>query len=190
MSGYLKSRALILWLTGLSGSGKSTLANKLREVLEVAGETVVPVDGDAFRRERSRSNVFTREGIIGNNYEIIDHCRKLSETTDVILVSVISPFRETRDVARRAFGGRYCEIFVTCGMETLVRRDTKGLYAAALSGKKKNLIGLSEELPYEPPLNPELTLKTDEISVEAAVEIIKKFLQRRLEQEAIGVGRN
>lgn len=178
----LRTEALIVWFTGLSGAGKSTLATRLHARLEASGQRVILVDGDVFRQERARTDVFTREAIIRNNIEIIEHCRLASQKFDIVLVAVIAPFSETRELARRTIGDRYVEIFVECGMETLIRRDTKGLYAQALSCTKSDVIGISRELPYERPTSPEVTVKTDELSIEAALGSIEAYLRERVAQ--------
>ena len=50
------------------------------------------------------------------------------------------------------------------------RRDTKGLYAKARSGKLKNFTGVSS--PFEAPLHPVLELDTEALSVEEDTEQI------------------
>ena len=37
-------------------------------------------------------------------------------------------------------------------------RDPKGLYAKALKGELKGMTGMSDDAPYEPPLDPEVSV--------------------------------
>jgi adenylylsulfate kinase-like enzyme len=50
----------------------------------------------------------------------------------------------------------------------------KGLYARARRGEVAGLTGIDD--PYEPPLNPELTIDTREVSVEDASRRILEWL--------------
>ncbi|TCM97718.1 adenylylsulfate kinase [Paenibacillus sp. BK033] len=57
------------------------------------------------------------------------------------------------------------------------RRDPKGLYKKARTGEIKYFTGISA--PYEPPLQAELVLKTDERTVADSVSEVIAFIQRR-----------
>jgi adenylylsulfate kinase-like enzyme len=49
-------------------------------------------------------------------------------------------------------------------LEACEQRDPKGLYAKARAGLVKEFTGITA--PYEPPLKPELELRTDKLSIE------------------------
>ena len=170
---------MIIWFTGVSGSGKTTLSLALLEALRERGYSVHRVDGDAFREKEKRDNTFSREEIIANNLRIIEHVQSLLSDYDVIIVSVISPFKETRKKAREVFGRNLKEIFLDCPANVLVSRDPKGLYAKALRGGIANLIGFSPDSPYEPPENPDLAIRTDLVSAQDALQtIVDTFFQK------------
>jgi adenylylsulfate kinase len=66
-------------------------------------------------------------------------------------------------------------------ISVLEQRDTKGLYARAKSNKIDNLIGYSSGSIYEPPLNADITLETDQKTADECARmlyegIIKKIL--------------
>lgn len=168
---------MVIWFTGLSGSGKSTLSGYLKIALEKDGFSVLQVDGDLFR-EKNKAD-FTRKGIIENNLRIVSHCNEVKKDYDFLIVSVISPYQETRDIARKLFDKEYVEIFLNSPLEVLVKNDTKGLYARAKKGEIKDLIGFSEGSPYETPKNPELEIRTDKMEVGKSVEIILEHLKKR-----------
>jgi adenylylsulfate kinase len=69
----------------------------------------------------------------------------------------------------------------------LIERDVKGLYKRALAGEIKEFTGVSD--PYEEPLNPEVTVKTDCESLEESASKIIAELERRglLAQELVEV---
>ena len=167
---------MILWFTGMSGAGKSTLANKLSPVLKEQGYSVHMLDGDAVRKIQKTETYFSRSGILENNYTIINSCTQLLNKYDFILVSVISPFTETREYARHVLKENYFEIYIKCSRKELVRRDTKGLYKKAINKEINNLIGISESSPYQEPINAHLTLQTDTTALDVSINrIIKKL---------------
>lgn len=169
---------MIIWFTGLSGSGKTTLSNSLKKELESLGRSVHQVDGDAFRKMKKNKNAFSKQEILENNFQIIEYCQLIKKDYDFIIVSVISPFQETRRKAREVFKKDYLEIFLFCPLKELLKRDSKKLYARMLAGEIKNLIGFSEQNPYEMPKNPDIMIDTskDNIkkSLEKIIDVIKK----------------
>jgi bifunctional enzyme CysN/CysC len=72
--------------------------------------------------------------------------------------------------------GEFVEIFVDTPLATCEERDPKGLYKKARRGELQNFTGLDS--PYEPPINPELTLNsTSETAADLADRIIE-FMQQ------------
>jgi len=156
----------------MSGSGKSTLTEYLCSVLQEKGFSVKIIDGDFVRKFNKTVNHFTIESILKNNYSIIEECLKTFKLFDFVIVSVISPYKETRKYAKNELGKEYFEIFVKCSIETLIKRDTKGLYQKAILGEIDNLIGFSEKLTYEEPLNSDLVIRTDHMEDHEAISLI------------------
>ncbi len=170
----------IIWFTGLSGSGKSTLADSALTYLTARGVKSRIVDGDDVRKNM-KVQKFTKSEIIQNNERVIRLCNDLKEEFDYLLVAVIAPFSQTRQKAREAFGVNYAEVYVKASIETLSGRDTKGLYQKALSGRLSNLIGVDPEVPYEEPGFPELTVNTDEESVETSLKKVVEFINNKID---------
>ena len=85
------------------------------------------------------------------------------------MTSVISPFKAERVMARGLFDeGDFMEVFIDVPLDIAESRDPKGLYKKARSGELPNFTGIDSA--YEVPENPELILKTDELSVTEAVD--------------------
>ena len=171
---------MIIWLTGLSGSGKTTLCDLIEKKMRNDGYSVEWYDGDRVREELKIESDFSREGILRNNFEVINRINLVKENVDFILISLITPFEEIREHAREIFGKEYFEIYVKCDKDTLISRDTKGLYEKALNGKLDNLIGFSDKIPYEEPSNPDLIIETNLMSPEEAVKKVFSSLQIRI----------
>src|SRR6185369_2262047 len=92
-------------------------------------------------------------------------------------VSFISPFRSERRVAREMLdAGEFVEIFIDTPLEEAEKRDPKGLYRKARRGELKNFTGIDS--PYERPENAEITIRTTELSAEAAAEQIINELDK------------
>ena len=174
---------MIIWFTGLSGSGKTTLSDRLRDSLKHEGFTVFQVDGDTFRKKEKSKNVFSKKEIIENNYKIVAYCQAIRDKYDVVIVSVISPYQQTRRRAREVFGDHYREIFLDCALKTLIERDPKKLYAKALCGKIDNVIGFSPQSPYECPQKPDLTIHTDSMSISSSLKAVRKMLKNNGTEE-------
>lgn len=156
-----------MWLTGLSGAGKSTLAEALAARLLAAGRKVEILDGDTVRENLSQGLGFSRADRDTNIRRIAFVAKLLARNGVVVIVAAISPYRAARDAARATIGS-FVEVHVQCSIDELVRRDTKGLYARALSGSLENFTGISD--PYEEPLAPEVTVRTDLESLDESVD--------------------
>ena len=166
-----------LWFTGLSGAGKSTLSREVAAALEERGRRVERLDGDEIRQHLSRGLGFSKDDRNENVRRIGFIARLLSRNGAVAIAAAISPYRELRDEVRRTHEAPFVEIFVDCPLDTLVKRDPKGLYARALQGQLPNFSGVSD--PYEPPFAPDITVHTDVESISASRDVILRWLETR-----------
>jgi adenylyl-sulfate kinase len=146
-----------LWFTGLSGSGKSTLAERIKNELLERGMKVELLDGDEFRTTLSKGLGFSKEDRDTNIRRIGYVARLLTRNGVVAITAAISPYRDVRDEQRQKIG-RFFEVYCECDLDTLERRDVKGLYKKARAGQIKNFTGVDD--PYEPPLHPEVACNT------------------------------
>ncbi len=173
-----KHRAKLLWFTGLSGSGKSTLAHALEEELHLMDCRTYVFDGDNVRHGLCRDLGFSVEDRTENIRRIGEMAKLFVEAGVISLTAFISPIREDRDRARGLFPhGDFIEVFVKCSLETCEARDVKGLYRKARSGEIPQFTGISS--PYEPPLNPEITIDTENRSVADCVAEVTGILEAR-----------
>ena len=162
-----------LWFTGLSAAGKTTVSRLVDKELRERGLRVELLDGDVVRTNLSKGLGFSKEDRDENVRRIGFVCQLLSRNGVVAIAAAISPYRAIRDEVR-AKTERFVEVYVECPLDTLVERDVKGLYKKALAGEIKNFTGVSD--PYEPPLNPEVVVKTsEETPTESAARIMAKL---------------
>jgi len=165
----------VLWFTGLSGSGKTTITELLKKEFDGLGKSYRVFDGDDVRKELHKHLGFSPKDIKENNRLIVGLCNDVLDEVDYIVVPIISPFRKSREEARRTFGEKFVEIYVNCSYDECKKRDVKGLYAKAEIGEIENFIGL--QIPYEPPINPEIEIDSVKQEAEEAVKKIMRFLK-------------
>ncbi|WP_316862874.1 sulfate adenylyltransferase subunit CysN [uncultured Cohaesibacter sp.] len=171
----LGQRPRLLWFTGLSGSGKSTIANLVEKLLHQEGKHTYLLDGDNVRHGLNRDLGFTDIDRVENIRRVGEVSKLMVDAGLIVLSAFISPYRAERQLAREMLEeGEFVEIFVDTPLEICEARDVKGLYAKARSGAIKNFTGI--DAPYEAPLDPDIHLKTDEISAEEAAAKIVAYL--------------
>lgn len=68
----------------------------------------------------------------------------------------------------------FIEVYINAPLEVCESRDVKGLYQKAREGKIKNFTGI--DAPFEAPLNPDIELKTAELTVEESAKKALKFI--------------
>ena len=154
-------KSFILWFTGLSGAGKSTLAHRVEQLLFDKGCKTYVFDGDNVRHGLCSDLGFSAEDRRENIRRIGEMSKLFIDAGVIALTAFISPFRRDRDLVRALVEpGDFVEIFCDTPLEVCERRDVKGLYRKARAGEIPEFTGISS--PYEAPLEPEITVRTDE----------------------------
>ena len=176
----LNQHSIVIWITGLSGSGKTTIAEGLEQELHKRGYLTKLLDGDNVRTGINNNLKFSEEDR-KENIRRIAEISKLFMLGGVILINCfISPTKEIRDQAKEIVGSKdFFEIFVNTPLEVCEERDEKGLYAKARAGLIKNFTGIDS--PYENPENPDVEIRTTEISIDESVKRILDSLIPRIE---------
>ena len=164
-------KSVIIWFTGLSGSGKSTLAHAVEEELHLLGCRTFVLDGDNVRHGLSSNLGFSDNDRKENIRRIGEVAKLIVEAGVIAITAFISPFKKDRNIARELVPKRdFIEIYCKASLETCESRDVKGLYKRARAGEIQNYTGIDS--PYEVPIHPYLEIKTDQLSIEQAVEKI------------------
>ncbi len=174
----LNQKGATLWLTGLSGSGKSTVAVAAEKLLTQQNKFVYRLDGDNIRHGLNSNLTFTPEDRVENIRRIGEVSKLFTDAGTITLVSFISPYQADRDTVRQlheATGLPFIEVYIHCPLEEVEKRDPKGLYKKARTGEIKNFTGI--DAPYEAPVNPELEIRTDQLSIEASGQKIIDHLK-------------
>jgi adenylyl-sulfate kinase len=160
-----------VWFTGLSGSGKSTLAFSVEAALLERGVAAYVLDGDNIRFGLNRDLGFAPEDRTENIRRIGEVCRLMYDAGLVVLTAFISPYLTDRAQVRKLHPpGGFVEVFVDTPLAVCEARDPKGLYVRARDGSIPEFSGISA--PYEAPADPELTLDTSTLDLDACVELV------------------
>ena len=167
----LKQKAKVIWMTGLSGSGKTTLATGLESILHQKGFLTQVLDGDNIRTGINNNLGFSKEDREENIRRIAEVSKLLVSCGIITINCFVSPLNSNRKTAREIIGNEnFIEIYINASLEECEKRDTKGLYKKARRGEIKDFTGINA--PFEPPLNPFLEVRTDQLSIEESLQII------------------
>ena len=168
----------VLFFTGLSGSGKSTLSNSLEKELFSRNILTYSLDGDNLRHGLNKDLGFSNEDRIENLRRVGELTKILYDSGVYVLASFISPFDKDRKNIKELFRDEdFIEIYVKCDINSLQKRDPKGLYKKALSGEIPNFTGINS--PYEEPKNPDLVLDTSILTINESLKIIIDYLEEK-----------
>ena len=174
-----RHKSIILWFTGLSGSGKSTIAHAVEEQLFKQGFRTFVLDGDNVRHGLSSNLGFSEEDRKENIRRVGETAKLMLEAGIITLTAFISPYRQDRERVKIMMPpGDFIEIYCKATLETCERRDVKGYYKKARAGIIKNYTGIDS--PYEIPDNPELTLNTDNQTLEESVQAVLALLKQKV----------
>lgn len=172
----LNQQARVIWLTGLSGSGKSTIANLLAQMLFSRGILSYNLDGDNMRFGLNSDLGFSDEDRIENIRRAGQVSKILFDAGIFVIASFISPFKEDREKVKDLFDdNKFFEIYVKADLETVRKRDVKGLYKKSDSGEIPNLTGIKSN--YEEPQHADLIVDTTNCSPEESASSIIKHLE-------------
>jgi len=166
----------VIWMTGLSGAGKSTIANCLERRLFQLGRHTTLLDGDNVRHGLNEDLGFTEADRIENIRRIGEVAKLMTNAGLIVITAFISPYRTERDFVRNLLPkGDFIEVYVSTPLAECERRDPKGLYQKARTGKIPNFTGINS--PYEVPDAPEIEIDTSLKTAEECAEQIVRFLE-------------
>lgn len=167
----------ILWFTGFSGAGKSTLAHSLEEQLHQLGCRTFVFDGDNVRHGLCGDLEFSEKDRHEDIRRIREMCKLFIEAGVIALTAFILPFRlDRRKVRDLVPEGEFIEVYCKCAIDVCESRDVKSLYGCAIASEIKDFTGISS--PYEEPEHREITINTDEMSLDDSVNEILAYLSQ------------
>jgi adenylylsulfate kinase-like enzyme len=162
----------VYWITGLSGAGKTTIGKALYEAMLENDPKVVFLDGDTLRWVLGDNIGYGYEDRKKCAMQYARLCKMLEEQKFTVICCTISMFDSVRNWNRENFL-EYTEVYVKVSLETLKKRDQKGLYSSG----EKNLMGI--DLNFEEPKHPDIIIENDELMIEDAVKQILAYKMGR-----------
>ncbi|MCK4678040.1 MAG: adenylyl-sulfate kinase [Bacteroidales bacterium] len=166
---FLNQHSRVIWLTGLSGSGKTTIGSALERKLFERKYLSQVLDGDNIRSGINNNLSFSVEDRNENIRRIAEVSKLMLNSGIIVINCFISPTNKIRQTAKEIIGEEnYIEVFINAPLAVCEERDTKGLYEKARKGEIKDFTGIDS--PFEAPLNPDIELRTDKLSVEESID--------------------
>ncbi|MCL5611273.1 MAG: adenylyl-sulfate kinase, partial [Chloroflexi bacterium] len=173
------TQGVCIWFTGLSGSGKSATSEVLTALILERGREIAILDGDVVRTHLSKGLGFSKEDRDTNIMRIGFVAGEIAHAGGVVICAAISPYRATRQEARKMVGENFVEVYMDTPVEVCEQRDVKGLYAKArqamADGKPMGFTGVDD--PYEPPIDPEITLQGTGVTPEENARKVIAYLE-------------
>ncbi len=168
--------AFAVWLTGRPASGKSTVAAALQTELQSLGLRPAVLESDALRREFAPHLGYgehDREVF----YRQLAYMGALLTKHGVPVIFDATANRRSYRESARAQIDQFVEVYVDSPLDVCMARDPKGIYRSAAQGQAQTVPGLQEQ--YEPPSRPELVIRGDRETPEAAAKRILQLVDDR-----------
>jgi bifunctional enzyme CysN/CysC len=173
-SARLGQQPATVLFSGLSGAGKSTLAYAVERKLFDMGRAVYVLDGQNLRHDLNKGLPQDRVGRTENWRRAAHVARQFNEAGLLTLAAFVAPSAEGREQARTLIGAeRMITVYVQASPQACRERDPQGLYAA----NGDNIPG--ESFPYDVPLDADLVIDTQSVSVEEGVKQVLAVLRER-----------
>jgi len=171
-----KEQGFVIWLGGIPASGKTTLAQNTVKALEEYNIDIEILDSEDIRNELSPDLGFTAKDRDQNTKRLAWMAKLLSKNGISVLIASGAVSREHRERVRE-YVDKYAIFYVQCPLSVCIKRDPKGLYKKIQDGTNRQLPGCVqsvEELDtkFQRPINPELTINTDKLSIKKCVQLI------------------
>lgn len=176
-----------IWVTGLPGSGKSIVSKTLIELLKRRGLHAQFMSSDALRKILTPIPTYSLEERTIVYSALVYIATLLTQNSVNVVIDATGNLRLYRDKARRQIS-RFMEAYLKCPLAVCIRREArrkrtygapKGIYGKADSDTS-TVPGIGQ--PYEPPMNPEITVnaakqKPEECAQEILTLIVERYYQ-------------
>ncbi len=171
-----EQQGFALWLTGLPSSGKSSICRELVKQLRDRGIPVVVLESDEMRKVLTPEPTYSGEERDKFYRQLVLIGELISRSGINVIFDATANKREYRDHARERIR-KFVEVYVDCPIDICMKRDPKGIYAGAALKKATSVPGI--QIPYEPPLTPELIVdgrSAPDTSTGLILDKLKQFL--------------
>ncbi len=171
-----EQKGFAVWFTGIPASGKSSIARELAKKMSDSGAPVVVLESDEMRRILTPGSTYSSDERDRFYRALVLIGEMITRNGINVIFDATANRRAYRDHAR-ALIPKFIEAYVRCPLDICMKRDPKGIYGRAAVGQTTTVPGIQS--PYEPPLNPELTLDGQD-SPEGSADVVLEKLKQLL----------
>jgi len=139
----MNEKGTVYFFTGLAGAGKTTIGGEFYRRLKSRSPGAILMDGDTTRAA-DKAFDYSTEARRQGGLTKLRKCRDYAAQGHDVVICMIAMYNDVRAWARENIEN-YKEIYVKVSMETLCKRDQKGLYTKI----RKDVVGV--DLPYDEP---------------------------------------
>lgn len=149
-------KGTVYFFTGLAGAGKTTIGGLFYEKLKEISPDAILFDGDQLRNKAGTTTPkdYSTEARRSGAKETFVRCRDLAEQGFDIVYCGIAMYEDVRAWNRKNIEN-YREIYIKVSMETLYKRNQKGLYSPGV----EQVVGV--DLPWDEPQTPDAVIEND-----------------------------
>lgn len=149
-------KGTVYFFTGLAGAGKTTIGGLFYQRLQTLKPDAVLIDGD---KNRDKANAraprdYSTEARRQGAKSLLMQCNELAEQGLDAVYCGIGMYADVRAWCRENIKN-YREIYIKVSMETLIRRNQKGLYSPGA----KQVVGV--DLPWDEPDRSDAVVEND-----------------------------
>jgi adenylylsulfate kinase len=166
------TQGFAVWITGLPASGKSSITRELLKTLDAEGVRIVVLESDEMRKILTPEPTYSEKERKWFYQAIVLIGELITRSGMNVIFDATANRRDYRDYARSLIQ-KFVEVYVDCPLEVCMKRDPKGIYGRATSGKATTVPGI--QASYEPPLQPEVTLNCQDPPEAGAKAIVSKL---------------
>ena len=175
-------KAWTLWITGLPGSGKSTLAHTLHSNLKTKDISAQILSSDELRKVMTPKPAYSEEERDTVYATLVLIAKLLNQNGINVIIDATGNLRRYRDLAHRTLKN-FVIVYAKCDLKVCIKREQKRrkrfsapkkIYDKGLSGRSTTVPGLN--VPYEEPIDADITVRTDEQPTEESAQEISNFI--------------
>lgn len=166
---------MVIWVAGLSGAGKTTVCRLLYDRLKPSMPALIMLDGDTVREAFGHDLGYSEADRVKQVSRVQRVARLLSDQGLVVIVALVYAHPDLLAWNRQHIAD-YFEVLLDAPLDLVRRRDAKGLYALALKGEVRDLVG--HDIPWHRPAAADLVLNAADQSPEALAGAIARAVPR------------
>lgn len=165
---------MVIWLIGLSGSGKTTVGKAVYKEIKKDIPNSIFLDGDILRQINNNDLGHTIKERRQNADRMSYLCKYLSDSGIHVICGLLSLFHESQKWNRENIENYY-EVYLKVDIETVIKRDSKGLYARAKKENLTDVVGI--DIPFNEPANPDLVINNEDVNMDDVVNEILEHIK-------------